>query len=168
MNSLMIHNICVDDENISRYYKGIYARNELCFIELEQPALYIVNTAHAFESYGHWIVIFVTDDGVIEYFDSLGKRLYSRHKNFKNFILSKNKTYRESMVRIQSQTSSTCGLFCLYYCYFRVRKFSLSYILNHFSKSCYCKNENHVRIFCTYVMNVVIDKSVSFDYKQNK
>lgn len=153
----MIHNTCVSDENISRYYKGIYARNELCFIELEYPALYIVNTAHSFEKYGHWVVFFVTDKGMIEYFDSLAIKLCSRHVNFRNFVLSKNKTFSESKIRIQSQMSFSCGLFCLYFCYFRVRKFSLSCILNHFSTSNLCKNENHVRIFCKYVMNVVID-----------
>ena len=132
MESLVLHEACMNDEFICKYYKGIYARNELCFIQVEKPALYIVNTAHAFESYGHWIVLFISDNDQVEIFDSLAKELSDRHINIVNFVKRLNKVYVFSNKRIQSSLSTKCGWFCLYYAYFRCRNILFNSILNHF------------------------------------
>ena len=133
MDSLTLHEACINDSFISKYYKGIFARNELCFIHIEKPALYIVNTAHAFESYGHWLVIFISDNDQVEIFDSFAKELNSRHANILNFVMSLNKSYTFSNKIIQSPLSLKCGLFCLYFAYFRSRNISFDEILNIFS-----------------------------------
>ena len=135
MNSLVLHEACTNDDFICKYYKGIFARNELCFIEFEKPALYIVNTAHSFQSYGHWIVIFISDNDQVEIFDSFAKKISDRHANILNFVMRLNKSYVYSNKRIQSTISTKCGWFCLYFAYFRCRNISFSSILNQFCDS---------------------------------
>ena len=150
MDSLTLHEACVNDEFISRYYKGIFARNELCFIQVEKPVLYIVNTEHAFVNYGHWIVIFISNDDQVEMFDSFAKALNCRHVNISNFIISLNKTRLLSNKIIQSSLSSKCGLFCLYYAYFRSRNISFDCILNRFSCNDLVFNDNIVKDFARF------------------
>ena len=148
MESLVLHEACMNDEFICKYYKGIYARNELCFIQVEKPALYIVNTAHAFEAYGHWIVLFISDDYQVEIFDSFAKKLSDRHVNILNFVLSLNETFVLSNKRIQSKMSMKCGWFCLYYAYFRCRNISFNEILKHFFVTELAFNDKIVVDFC--------------------
>ena len=155
MDSLTLHNACVNDKYICKYYKGVYARNEFCSIKIEKSALYIVNTEHLSICFGHWIVIFVSCDNVVEIFDSFAKPLQNRHIDFSNFLQSLNKTYCMSNKRIQGLFSMKCGMFCLYFAYFRTRNISLNDILNHFSSINFIQNDYLVFEFCKYKFQLV-------------
>lgn len=119
MNSKELTKYIHSDGNIKRCFSGIYASDNLPQV-LEVDKFIIMNTAPANHPGLHWIVIYRYDSYTLEVFDSLGCNM--------NFI-KQNVPYKDSIVdyndsQLQSQDSTTCGLFCLVYIFDRVCKYT--------------------------------------------
>lgn len=127
LNSLELASFMLKDPYISQMYGGVIARDQIP-LYVDKPSLYIVNTDPSTESGEHWFCIYYLD--IPEYFDSSGLK---PPKDIENNLYYHGSKYMCSSFRVQSYFSETCGLFCLFYCYFRSRGFSFSAIMNMFS-----------------------------------
>ena len=133
------------DPYISQIYGGTLAIDELPRQQQQaRPTLFIVNTDPAHLPGSHWLGVYVSDRS--EHFDSAGQQPLPR---LKNFLASQSEysVYMYNSMRIQDNSSYTCGLFCLMYAYYRSRGVSFNSFLSMFSSSNLEQNESVVKYF---------------------
>lgn len=124
-----LFNFIMKDELMFRALAGIFPIDKLP--KLTHPdKFYLINSDPAFLPGKHWICVFFPQDVYAEFFDSLGRQPFFYSNAITNFI--GNKCVYNSM-RLQPPNSSTCGLYCLYFLYHRVRGKSFLNILETFS-----------------------------------
>lgn len=129
MNSDQLAWYMLNDEYIRQYYGGVLAVDQLPMM-VTKPTVFIVNTDPIALPGSHWVVLFI--DSTCEHFDSAG---FNPRPNFESYLNTRGSDYMFNTSRLQTVTSSTCGLFCLFYCYFRCRGYSFSDILDMFSSN---------------------------------
>ena len=69
----------------------------------------------------HWLALFVTDEGTVEFMDSLGKHPSDYHFHMKASYSTK---------RLQPPNSILCGMYVLYYLYWRTRNVPMHAIIS--------------------------------------
>ena len=104
---------------------GVFAREELPHGQL-QPGAYVVNS-HGVPG-EHWLLIFVDKNS--ELYDSLGR-------SPKHYDLDMVDSYLPN--RLQDQNAQTCGLYVLYFLYWRSRGIDMKTIFQSLQK-----NSEHV------------------------
>ena len=117
------------DPFIRQFYGGVVALDQLPKV-IEKPTIYVVNSDPAHLPGRHWLAIFF--DRVNEHFDSAG--LYPS-KSLEVELIAHGPRFRYNDQRVQAFRSDSCGLFCLFYCYFRCRSFSFKEIMSMFSNN---------------------------------
>lgn len=132
MNEIDVNQYILLDDCAKHIYKGILSSDELANIERPYKSLHIVNTDPSYLSGSHWIAVYSYDDAC-EIFDSLGNNpeIYSKH--FSKF-LDEYRQVKYSTVKLQSEDSIKCGIFCIYYSFYRSRGFTLEQIVNTLCK----------------------------------
>ena len=128
------------DPYIRQYYGGVVALDQIPKI-IKKPSIFIVNSDSAHLPGRHWLAVFFTR--VNEHFDSAG---FYPSRDLESELIAHGPKFRYNDTRVQAFNSETCGLFCLFYCYFRCRGYSFSDIMNMFSKNLYV-NEHLVKYF---------------------
>ena len=112
----------------SRFFSGVFALDEIENIHT-RPCLIIVNTDPSWKRGEHWIVIFFSSQKEVEIFDSLGSKFSTFPPEIKNFIGRFAESVKYTTKRVQPPNSSLCGLYCLYYAYYRCSKNSMECIV---------------------------------------
>lgn len=133
---------------IYNHFKGIYSIDTLPKL-LKKRSFIICNTAEQNKPGQHWICICKTDNE-IELFDSLGidsskKNLLTKFCKFKNVrFLKVNET------PFQSPSTSTCGLFVIYFAVQRFHNLDLGFntLLQEIFSNSLIVNEENVKSFC--------------------
>ena len=131
MNASTINEYLISDVNIKRIYRGVISSNELYKICKNNECLYVVNTDPNYLPGSHWIVIYSSNKSC-EIFDSLGENPLSYGTHFTNFLFNYNK-YSYCIKQLQNKMSNTCGIFCIFYIFWKTRGFDLNEIVNTFS-----------------------------------
>lgn len=144
MNELDINQALILDESINLLYNGILSSNELKLVDKNRESIYIVNIDPSHMPGSHWVVIYVNTN-YCEFFDSLGNEPSTYNKHFKDFI-SNYEMITFSKNKLQSKTSTKCGMYCIYYCYYKARGHNLIQIVNTFSTDQKC-NDNMMDAF---------------------
>jgi len=126
------------------------ARNELKYISLDKlPLVVVVNTSdRKFKQSSpmHWVAFLVWKRNKVEYYDSLGIS-YKAYGIFPHFSVTS-----QRLKQTQSNFSSTCGYFCLYYIYKRLLGTSASVLYEHvFDSTNLEENERLVHLFSLYI-----------------
>jgi len=112
--------------------EGVFAMDKLP-MEKNSKKCFIVNTDPSFLPGKHWIAVFIPSNSLPEFFDSLGRSPSHYSEKILNFLLNKNSEgFVYNCKRLQGPQTSTCGLFCLYFLYFRIRGYSFVDILERF------------------------------------
>lgn len=142
MNTYELEEYMLSDPFIRRYYGGVIAADQLPLI-VHKPSIFIVNTDPISLPGEHWIVLFMST--VCEHFDSAGMK---PRDEFENYLTAKGPTYMYNDKRVQSFDTETCGLFCLFYCYFRCRGYKFKEIMDMFYDNLLL-NEMLVKYFYT-------------------
>ena len=127
MNTSQLENYMKSDPYISKLYGGVVAVDQLPLLP-SKPSVYIVNCDPIALPGSHWVVVYI--DNVCEHFDSAGIK---PRPDFEQYLVLQGSPYMYNNQRVQDFTSDTCGLFCLFYCYFRCRGYSFAAIMNMFS-----------------------------------
>lgn len=133
---------------ISNHFKGIYSIDTLPKY-LKKRTFLICNTAEHNKLGEHWICICKTDLE-IEVFDSLGidpakKNMLQRFCKFRNVS-----SLKVNETPFQSSSTSTCGLFAIYFIVQRFHNLDLGFntlLTEIFSKNL-LSNEEKVKDFC--------------------
>ena len=128
------------DPYIRRYYGGVVALDQLPLI-ITKPSIYIVNSDPANKPGRHWFALFFTT--VNEHFDSAG---FYPNPTLEAKLIAHGPKFQYNDRRVQAFHSETCGLFCLFYCYFRCRGYSFRKIMKMFSDNLQL-NEHIVEYF---------------------
>ena len=146
MTTSEIESYMLSDPYIRCCYGGVLPSNELpTHIVRNKPKLYVVNTQKSNQRGQHWIAIYLNANEP-EYFDSLGNIPL---KEFEDFLILNGPHYLRNMKQVQAINSNLCGLFCLFFAYFRTRGVEMQDILNMFKKD-YAFNDLLVKFFYQY------------------
>ena len=115
-----------------------------------QNGFIIVNTVNTSNIMGHWVLFFV-DNGILFYFDSLGRTPDEYGKNIQIFYLLfegiKNIVFKK---RVQAESTLTCGAYCLVFAHMISNGYSLRNIRRKFGIS---PNRNE-RFVVDYLFNM--------------
>jgi hypothetical protein len=114
-------------------FVGVFAADQIP--DKQYPGGYIVNTDPSGEPGQHWVAFFCTHSGQLEAFDSFGKNpgIYSNH--IKEWMEADYLILSQSI--LQSENSTLCGNYCLYYILLRCHGFSYEDVL-----SIFCSDKN--------------------------
>ena len=134
------------DSRIAEYYGGVLPRDHLPTSPVK-PSFYIVNQDESSEAGSHWIVVFMRDNKLTEHFDPLGK---VPDQHFKDYMSFQSRNYMYNTKRCQNYLSNLCGQYCLFYCYFRAREYSMQDILDMFNENDLVYNDQLVYFFYEY------------------
>lgn len=112
----------------------------------------------------HWVVIFRSHKDCLEIFNSLGYKNISKLRPYLKFNFKATIIYNNTAV--QKSTSSSCGLYSIYFAIFRLLNLDQSFeeILDEIFVSDLETNENKVSRFCQHLLTVS-DESNLFDYE---
>ena len=99
----------------------------------ENRRFFIINTDGISSPGSHWVSIFLPENSEAEFFDSLG-RCPSYYSQFiLDFLIEHSpRGFIYNYKRLQPPNSSTCGLYCLYFLYYRTKNISFQEILKYF------------------------------------
>jgi len=107
----------------------------------------IINTEASHLPGKHWVSIYFPRDSKAEFFDSLGQCPSSYSHFILNFLIENApKGFIYNRKRIQKPFSISCGIYCLFFLYFRNRNVSFVKIMSYF-KNDFEKNEKKVNFF---------------------
>lgn len=122
-----------------------------------RPAAIIANLDDHTRSGSHWVGFYVTKDGVGSYFDSLG--FPPLNSTFSNRLTINSKRYDWNRKKIQSDSSTVCGQYCLVFLYYLNKGFSLNEFCQMFTDN-YKKND--------ILINKLYRKHILSKVKRNK
>lgn len=133
MDELAIREYLENNKATEDYFIDVLSYEELCIFPRENKKyFYIVNTGKANTVGKHWVVLFKTSSGSIEFFDPLGKHPSDYSPEITQFIFQNANSFLKSDKRIQG-SKNVCGFYCLLYSFFRCKGKSMDYFLNLFS-----------------------------------
>lgn len=113
---------------LSSYDVQVVCADDLSVI-LEKRQFWIVNTDTCGGRGLHWVAFHFPPKGPIEVFNSLGNCPDYYHKRFQNILILNG--YVDS--RIQSETSTLCGHYCIYFILQRLKGRSMNDIVPDFN-----------------------------------
>ena len=130
MNTIELINILNKDKFSRKLFCGVQPIDELKNFKFQKPCSLIINTDESSKPGEHWIALYITRNGNLEYFDSYG------NKPFKKEIYHFIKKHRMNLIynkkKIQSSLSTNCGKFCLLFVLLRTRGLSMKKIIRLF------------------------------------
>lgn len=125
---------------VLKYYKwtrdsfcGVYPINFLLDIKVKRPCSFIINTDNSSLPGQHWFAIYIPKKGECEYFDSYG--LPPRNLEVYLFFKKHNFKWKYNKIHLQSNTSSSCGKFCVIFIAYRSKGLSLLDFISLFTKN---------------------------------
>ena len=96
----------------------------------------IINTDPSYLPGKHWVVLFSPLNSLPEFFDSMGKCPSSYSYAMVDYLIrNSGRGFVGNNVRLQKEESASCGLFCLYYIYYRMRGYCFEEIVKRFSRN---------------------------------
>lgn len=134
MNTKQLYKALIQNEITEPFFDGIYPRDLLVDIT-SKPNLIICNTDTSDKKGEHWLLFFFNKDKSVDFFDSLGKNIYSYGKEIVNFAKTYAVSFNESTDRMQPFNSSLCGHYCLFYAYYKCKGYNMKNILKKMSSA---------------------------------
>ena len=131
--------------SLSPHFIGCFSQDTLAKLELCYPCFLMVNTDSKGKRGSHWIAMRI-DQRQLEIFDPLGFRIFNWKSvpcellEFVHFHALNKKVLISP--RIQSDSSYFCGLYCIFYTFFR-NFYSFKHICSLFSKNLH-KNDQRL------------------------
>ena len=123
MYAYQIRKCLEQDPIVMNQFNDIYSADELLNHEIQKrPSLIIANTGLSWTLGEHWTVIYYAEiGGINEFFDSFGRHPSSCNKLFTTFLEQDENKYVYYSKQLQSERSGVCGLYCLFYSYYKCR-----------------------------------------------
>ena len=118
---------------------GVFSIDHLPKEKLNHDCSFIVNTDYSNGQGKHWIAIFASKKGIIEYFDPFGRRPIN--KEIYDFIKVNSSDYIYNKKEIQHLSSIKCGLFCLFFVMTRSRGIPMKISINFFNEISYLNDD---------------------------
>ena len=150
MNTMQLIKCIQQDVKARRIFKGVYPHDwlPLALEKIKQdrnPSLVFVNTSDSSGTGEHWVSLWVSKTGHVEYFCSFG--LPPPHPNIHNILFQCSPAAKVvyNHRSIQHVSSIACGLYVLYYAIMKARGYSMRQLLSPFSSVHQWQNDRIVR-----------------------
>ncbi len=145
MNTSEIKGIISHLYPLNIYFNGVYSIDNINNAPNSYPLYIICNTAPRWTKGEHWIAIYIRNKEHCEFFDSYGRK---PKIEFLRFLKSRCKKIICNRKKIQSEFTSNCGGYCIYYLFYKTRQYSMKDItknlndkkINQFINSLYSPN----------------------------
>lgn len=132
MNSNELKSYLATIQNLPVYVCG---SDELKNINTQNFVI-ICNTEPSWLPGLHWLALFKTKQQVyFDFFDSFGHNINYYNNDFQNFLEKHGGSYRTCNIQLQSNHTSLCGQYCLYFVFHRLLGVSYSKIVKNFSQN---------------------------------
>lgn len=151
MNTLEIYSFVHKDTDCSRSFIGVYSRDQLPRRLYRFPCSFIVNTDKQNEPGEHWLAFYYDENRHATFFDPCG--LSPSVYGLEAFLHRTANTWTYNSKRIQSFFSVLCGQICLFFIYFKSKRFSLNYITSLFSNN----YEDNEKIILNFFKNLFFE-----------
>lgn len=122
MNSAEIYHALKSDHCTSKRFRGVFARDEFHPSKELMPGTFVVNTHDSDKPGEHWTAFYFNSLDDAEFFDSYGNEpeTYFSFRRPRRLLINK--------LCVQSDFSSCCGQFCIYYLTLRSRGMDMKQI----------------------------------------
>lgn len=117
--------------------------------------IYIINTDVQSGPGKHWVLIYLPPKSPGEFFDSMGLDLNAYGPQLWDFMFLNKCSYVHNRYRLQSENSTTCGQYCLYYAVHRCRGLPPDDIINSFTQ-----DHSHNDFIVTTFLNDYFDSII--------
>lgn len=115
---------------------NVFAANHLP-IRVHLPIYLISNLDPDSKPGSHWVAIYISSNGIGEYFDSFGRKPTGFHEHF---LKRNSKMYYYNGTILQNYLTRVCGMYCLVFLYYRFKNLSMYNFVNMFSDSTICND----------------------------
>lgn len=132
MNTMELQKLVNQDPILKKIFLGVFPCDKLPTSIPYKPAALIVNTDPSYKKGEHWVAIFFDVWNEAVYFDSYG--LSPAGPEMIDFISKNAVKWNHNTVCLQSFTSNVCGMYCIFYLFYKSREYKMKNILNMFSK----------------------------------
>ena len=99
------------------------------------PSVFITNTDDSSRGGSHWTAFYFNDLKEGEFFDSFGNPPEFYGQPFKRFLNRNSISYIYNNMPLQSDSTTVCGQYCLFYCLHRCRGISMHNIVRSFTEN---------------------------------
>ena len=144
MNTTQIHRALESNSITSSIFGGVYAADAVPPLDTF-PQGYVVNTDPTGAPGSHWVTLYTEKSVIVETFDSFGKDLNS-YSPFFHELGENNRLITQSQ-QLQSELSTVCGQYCIFFLLRRASGETYSYIVHLFTDH---KISNDIMV-CQYV-----------------
>ena len=119
MNTKQLYRALMQNPVTKNYFDGVYSKDTLEDID-SRPCLLITNTADSSHRGKHWVLFyFDAKKKQGEFFDSLGNDVNVYGKELVDFISRFSSSYVFTTTRTQPKNTSLCGVYCLFFAYWK-------------------------------------------------
>ena len=125
MDGTQLGKIAKRDSHVRWHFKGVFAANNLPN-KLHVNNLAIVNCCNQNLPGQHWVAICQTSENTMEFFDSFGQMPSVYNLQGK---LPKTQYIVYNPLTLQDIASEVCGHYCLYFCYYKARGYSMAQLI---------------------------------------
>lgn len=152
MNTVEVLNCLNKIVDHSDFQIGVLASNELSKVDYQKNFCIIVNSDPSYLSGRHWVSFFKKEDTVY-FFCSFGHSVDFYGSYFTHFAKMVSTSIHYNPVQIQSNYSSICGQYCLYFLYCSANGILFDSFLNVFTSDDLIQNDFIVeKFFCKISM----------------
>lgn len=129
MNSYQLRDILWADKHTSKFCPSVKPLNHYIDSVIVRPSITILNYDPCDKPGSHWVCVYVSIDGNIEFFDSYG--MESMNKALQEKLLGADKMLIHNRIQLQG-FSTVCGQYCLAYALLRTRGYTMHEIVDIF------------------------------------
>ena len=140
MDSEELSSIIAKDKTVQYQFRGVYSADNLPE-RLQKGQNLIFNCCDSNLPGKHWLSLYQNSDDVLEIFDSFGKPPSAYKMNDK---LPASSVYIYNRKQLQGWSSAVCGVYCLFYLYYKARDFPVDKIINSGFSNDYNQNDCNV------------------------
>lgn len=154
MDTQQITRILSNHEKTKHFFLGVFASDQLPRSIPHYPACFVANTDASNQEGRHWVAFYVDSPTLICFFDSYGNPPMHFEGGISRYVENYQDLEFNSM-KLQSNVTSVCGQYCIYYLYVKCNGCSLNDILLSFVPNS-LDNDRKVHLFVTKHFRVVL------------
>ena len=137
MNTSQLHRAMMSEPLCRDNFIGVFASDKLPKTVKTYPACMIANVDDSKQPGSHWVAFFFDQEGQGQFFDSYGHSPQHYTTKFNDLLNKNSNSWTFNRKKVQSDFTTVCGQYCLYYVLFRCKGGRLTEMLDLFGEDTY-------------------------------